>query len=48
MSYSVDDLVSSLNAAHVGQEACDLAALQVRYATLGNQGSSSSLLLTFH
>lgn len=29
MSFSVDDLVSSLNSNHIGQEAIDLAALQV-------------------
>lgn len=29
MSMSVDDLVASLNANHIGQEAIDLAALQV-------------------
>ncbi|EIM85565.1 uncharacterized protein STEHIDRAFT_147919 [Stereum hirsutum FP-91666 SS1] len=32
MSFSVDDLVSSFNAAHVGQEARDLAALQAQLA----------------
>jgi hypothetical protein len=30
MSFSVDDLVASLGASHIGQEAMDLAALQVR------------------
>lgn len=30
MSISVDDLVASLNANHIGQEAIDLANLQVR------------------
>jgi len=30
MNYSVDDLVSSLASSHIGQEAIDLAALQVR------------------
>lgn len=30
MSMSVEDLVASLNASHIGQEAIDLAALQVR------------------
>ena len=29
MSLSVDDLVASLSASHIGQEATDLAALQV-------------------
>lgn len=29
MSISVDDLVASLNANHIGQEAIELAALQV-------------------
>lgn len=29
MSISVDDLVSSLSSSHIGQEAIDLAALQV-------------------
>jgi len=30
MSFSVDDLVTSLSSSHIGQEARDLAALQVR------------------
>jgi hypothetical protein len=34
MSVSVDDLVASLNANHIGQEAIDLAALQVRTMNL--------------
>lgn len=29
MSISVDDLVASLSGSHIGQEAMDLAALQV-------------------
>jgi hypothetical protein len=29
MSISVDDLVASLSSSHIGQEALDLAALQV-------------------
>ncbi|XP_006459738.1 hypothetical protein AGABI2DRAFT_191596 [Agaricus bisporus var. bisporus H97] len=32
MSLSVDDLVSSLNASHIGQEAIDIAALQAQLA----------------
>lgn len=38
MTYSVDDLVATLGANHIGQEAMDLAALQVclfSYAPLG-------------
>lgn len=34
MSMSVDDLVASLNANHIGQEAMDLAALQVHTINL--------------
>jgi hypothetical protein len=34
MSMSVDDLVASLNANHIGQEAIDLAALQVHTINL--------------
>lgn len=34
MSLSVDDLVASLNANHIGQEASDLAALQVSIPVL--------------
>lgn len=30
MTFSVDDLVASFSSSHVGQEAMDLAALQVR------------------
>lgn len=41
MSLSVDDLVSSLNASHIGQEAIDIAALQVR---LFSSSSSPSLI----
>ena len=33
MSISVDDLASSLSASHIGQEAIDLAALQVLTST---------------
>lgn len=33
MSFSVDDLVASLNSNHIGQEAIDLATLQVRCYT---------------
>lgn len=33
MSISVDDLVASLSSNHIGQEAMDLAALQVRFAS---------------
>ncbi|KAF8876286.1 hypothetical protein CPB84DRAFT_1852991 [Gymnopilus junonius] len=32
MSFSVDDLVSSLSSSHIGQEAMDLAALQTQLA----------------
>jgi hypothetical protein len=32
MSFSVDDLVSSLSSSHIGQEALDLAALQVSHS----------------
>ncbi|KAF9480222.1 hypothetical protein BDN70DRAFT_931890 [Pholiota conissans] len=45
MSFSVDDLVSSLNSSHIGQEARDLAALQAQLAeTLfgANAGSTST------
>ncbi|KAJ6627432.1 hypothetical protein B0H10DRAFT_1779556 [Mycena sp. CBHHK59/15] len=43
MSLSVDDLVSSLSSSHIGQEAMDLAALQVQLAqTLFCQSMSSS------
>jgi len=42
MSISVDDLVASLNANHIGQEALDLAALQAHLAqTLFNSASTS-------
>jgi hypothetical protein len=30
MSFSVEDLVASLSGSHIGQEATDLATLQVR------------------
>lgn len=36
MSFTVDDLVSSLSTNHIGQEAIDLAALQVSYLATGN------------
>ncbi|KAJ7283400.1 hypothetical protein C8J57DRAFT_1120892 [Mycena rebaudengoi] len=43
MSLSVEDLVSSLSSSHIGQEAMDLAALQVQLAqTLFCQSMSSS------
>ncbi|KAH9483125.1 hypothetical protein JR316_0005226 [Psilocybe cubensis] len=43
MSFSVDDLVSSLSSAHVGQEAMDIAMLQAQLAeTLFSAGPSNS------
>ncbi|KAF8966467.1 hypothetical protein BDZ97DRAFT_1756606 [Flammula alnicola] len=43
MSFSVDDLVSSLSSSHIGQEAIDLAALQAQLAeTLFGEPSAPS------
>src|SRR5882757_8517685 len=46
MSMSVEDLVASLNASHIGQEAIDLAALQVRTENLIRHFPTFAYLLT--